>query len=437
MQHLEDVHLVGGRGPVSLDPCIVEKAFGLSPLSEIRNEHAGPFPAGPSGPSAAVGEGVSVLGQVGVDHHVHVGQIEATRRHVGRDEDRRTSRAEGFQRTIALGLRAITGDGGCPEAVVHEPLVQLTHTLARAAEQDRLGVARSQQHVHDRGQAVFGPHEVGHEMDVLVQTGSCVVAQTGSAVASGINALGVALVARSHPFDVARHGGREEQRPAFGGRTAEEVFEIVLESEIKHLVRLVEDQDTNGRKVQRLPAVQIHVPPRRSHGDVETGAQSTQVVGHVRAARERSEPQPGVGEQPLELLGDLDGQLTRGRDHQAARRHLMAGARPRESSVRQERIGHQSPEGHRLSRACLGGNQEVPPRQPLRQNGSLHGCRRLVSPPIEGDGQRRMHRKIFERSQAAHSSAMWARSPLLRQWLCGVAFSLALARALASASRAA
>ncbi len=88
--------------------------------------------------------------------------------------------------------------------------------------------------------------------------------------------IGVALIAAGQRLDVARHGGREQQRLALGWRRVEDEFEILAEAEIEHFVGFVEHDGLQLGQVETAALQMIAQAARRADDDVgaalETGA---------------------------------------------------------------------------------------------------------------------------------------------------------------------
>ena len=136
---------VGRRRPGRLDVRRVQQPLGLAALGDRGDQHRRTLAAGAAGAAAAVDERVGVQGQIGVHDQIDVGQVQAARGHVGRDQHLRVAAPQLLEGAIALGLRAFAGDGGGREAAGGQRFVHLGDTLARRAEDDgaRAGVARA------------------------------------------------------------------------------------------------------------------------------------------------------------------------------------------------------------------------------------------------------------------------------------------------------
>ena len=154
--------------------------------------------------------------------------------------------------------------------------------------------------------------------------------------------------------DLGRHGGREEQVLAPGGKLRDDAADRRQEAQVQHLVGLVEDED--------LGACQ---------DDIALGDVVEQPAGsgdqHVDAARQRLDLRPmpdaaehdrdGDAEMPAvgaEALGDLGGELAGGAEHQ----HAAALAHGRAAVGRQAMQDRQR-EGGGLAGAGLGDAEQV------------------------------------------------------------------------------
>mmetsp|Transcript_19973 Transcript_19973/g.56172 ORF Transcript_19973/g.56172 Transcript_19973/m.56172 type:complete len:281 (-) Transcript_19973:629-1471(-) len=170
---------------------------------------------------------------------------------------------------------------------------------------------------------------------------------------------------------VVRHGGREEQRLApVGPRHVPAVRDgrhraLEAHGEVQHLVRLVEHDDL--RELERdLAAVDgIQEPARGGAYDVLVllldrsqlcGQRLAPVHRHGGVAAAR------VHEQVRHVLGGLDGELPRGREHQGDGRGLRVRAgeeRPRHGGVRDQPRHNGDDKRQGLPTACLRLREQV------------------------------------------------------------------------------
>jgi len=88
----------------------------------------------------------------------------------------------------------------------------------------------------------------------------------------------------------------------------------------------------------------------------------------------------GLREQPGERLLDLDGELTRGGDHEGERR--AGGLEGRLGP--EQRLAEDEAEGDRLAGAGARRDEQVAPREAGREDGRLDGGGLLVA--VEGEG---------------------------------------------------
>ncbi len=93
----------------------------------------------------------------------------------------------------------------------------------------------------------------------------------------------VALVAPGQRRDRLGHGGREQQRPARGGRRVEDELEILPEPHVEHLVGLVEHRASRA-EARGAALEMVAQPPGRADDDVGAGAQRARSARGVHAA---------------------------------------------------------------------------------------------------------------------------------------------------------
>ena len=91
-------------------------------------------------------------------------------------------------------------------------------------------------------------------------------------------------------FDPSGDSRREQHRLPFGGDVGENRFDILRESHIEHLVRLVEHHHPQSRKAQRSPPEMIDRPTRRRHHHIHARMESPQLSTDRLTAVDRHDP---------------------------------------------------------------------------------------------------------------------------------------------------
>ena len=183
----------------------------------------------------------------------------------------------------------------------------------------------------------------------------------------------VEVLLRDAP-DLRGHRRREERHVLVVRGVGEDRLDVVREAHLEHLVGLVEDEEAQLTQVERALLEVVHDPARRADDDVHAAAQRAELhaVGlpavdgqHVHA-RQPS----GI---PLEGLAHLEGELSRGSEHERLRRLLL--------EVELAEDGQR--EGRRLAGAGLREADDVPPLEQRRDRRLLDRRRVLVAELLE------------------------------------------------------
>ena len=91
--------------PDRVDAGKIQQHFRAPPSRRRHQQDADTLAAGPAGPAGAMLHNFRIVRNIGVDHEIEVRQIDAARRHVGRDADACAAVAQGLQRLGPLVLR--------------------------------------------------------------------------------------------------------------------------------------------------------------------------------------------------------------------------------------------------------------------------------------------------------------------------------------------
>ncbi len=259
-------------------------------------------------------------------------------------------RAEG---PFPLGLRPVAVDGLGRHVEATELLGQPVGTVLGAGEHDRRPVA---------------PDHVGGDGDALVALGppEHVTVDGGVDVELDAVAGGVALVAADQGVDVAVEGGGEEQRLALRHDLVEQPLHLGQEAHVGHAVGLVEHDDVDPVEADGTPLDEVGQAARAGHDHVDAGPQGCELGSEADAAVEGVDGAPHGGEEVLELVADLGGQLT-GRDE-----HQRLGPLGRRVG---DAGGERQAEGQRLAGAGGGPPAHVAPGEGVGQRGHLDGER--------------------------------------------------------------
>lgn len=316
------------------------------------------------------------------------GEIHASGNDVGGDEDGSASIAEvvGDLGTLALGDAAVQDGDGRETGHVGENVSVKVGQGSGRSEDDGLegGVLRGLlADAADHGGRHRG--EVGHLDEEL---GNALV---GVDLADGDG--GDELVAgREHKtgdlLDVGGHGGGEEHALAVGallvGQMADNIAEGLHEAHVEQTVGLIEDERV--QPAQRVDDVFVgHVVDKAARrGDEDVAAAQDLLLLAVLVGAADGDAHAVLRQalqQVSSLLGDLHGQLARGRDDE------QRDARIRTAALGDHGLQGGQQEGDGLAGSGLGLDEAVAAvgRQQLRERGCLDG-RHVVKLEVVGDG---------------------------------------------------
>ena len=175
---------------------------------------------------------------------------------------------------------------------------------------------------HDDAPAGLGLEEMAQDgrLLTLVAHDGRLVDAVGRTADGNLHLGGMVEYLLGHLLDFRRHGGREHERLARGGRGCDNLHDVVVEAHVEHTVGLVEDEHLHLAEVDIAHA---HV------GEQAAGGGDDHVGAHLEAALLLGEGGAvgaavdghGVDRQKvgkaLHLAVDLLGKLARGRHHYA------------------------------------------------------------------------------------------------------------------------
>ncbi len=183
-------------------------------------------------------------------------------------------------------------------------------------------------------------------------------------------------------------GGGEEQPLTAGRYGFQDLGDRRQEAEISHVVGLVQDGDLHPTEIGDSLVHQVDQPTRSGHHDVRTRGEGTDLrsVGH--SAGHQGDPETLRAGQRSEHIGDLEGQLAGGDEHDSPRLlgATRAGGQPHD---------HRQPEGQGLAGTRTGASEDVATGQRVRNGLGLDRERRRDAAGAE---------VVHERSGKAQSS---------------------------------
>ena len=180
------------------------------------------------------------------------------------------------------------------------------------------------------------------------------------------------------------HRCRKHQRAAgFGGRVQDKL-QILTETQIKHLIRLVQHRCLQPRQIQRFAFDMVAQAPRCAHHDMRPPVQRALFRAVIHAAHAGRDLGPRLGIQPVQLTRHLQRQLPR-RGHHQRQRHIrkQQAFRPRQN-IRRNR----NAKGHGFAAAGLRGHQQITPGGVFCQYRLLHGGQGGIALGCKGRCQR-------------------------------------------------
>ena len=213
-----------------------------------------------------------------------IGQIDAARGDVGRDQHPRPPVAQRLQRLVAFVLAMLAGQGDGVEAALGEAGMEPADIVAGGAEQQRrIRLVQPQQ--IDHRMLDLGRRD-GHRLIVDVAM-AALLADRG-------DAQRVALVALGERHDRLGHGRREEQGAALRRRRVEYLLEILAKAHVEHLVGFVEHRGLELAEVERAALEMVAQPPRRADHDMGAVREAAALLRRrpCRRRRSRSAPRP-------------------------------------------------------------------------------------------------------------------------------------------------
>ena len=104
-----------------------------------------------------------------MDDQIHIGQVKAARRDVGRHENSGLALAQLLQSPIALRLSPVARNRCCGKTARQQRRVQPSDTFAGRAKDDGASVSGRAQNIHHDGQPVRRGDQVGDVSNVAAR----------------------------------------------------------------------------------------------------------------------------------------------------------------------------------------------------------------------------------------------------------------------------
>ena len=302
-------------GDIAAADPLASEAFDVSDQEHLSAAGEGNADSAASGASRApdaVHVIFRVVGEIEIEHHLDVVDIDAAGRHIGGHQEAESARAELAHDAVAgcLGHAAVDAVGRVARA--HELLGQFIHHSLGVGEND--GQCHVVQ-VDEPGEGLELPTAIHFEINLLD-------GRHGEGLGLDADPDRLAGVAGDEFFDRTRYGGREHHGLALrrGGR--EDLLDVVAEAHVEHLVGFIEDDGLDAAQLQRLAVDVVDDAARGADDDVGAGAQSGELALVALSAVDGQGFHSALEERQLvDFFADLDGQFAGGAEDQ----HLGTG----------------------------------------------------------------------------------------------------------------
>ena len=286
-----------------------------------------------------MGVGIRRIGDVVVDHMGDAGHVDAPGRDVRRHQDLVRPVAEAVEGILALVLGEVPLERGRTVAGLFELLADAFGPVLRPREdEDRFRVGPLQELQEEACLQVLldGIEGVGDGVD-------------GRGMADpDRDGIGQHLLGQLP--DVFGHGGGKHQGLALRGQLLDDPPDVREKAHVEHAVRLVDDEDLDGRQVDRLLGHMVEESAGAGDDDVDAPAELLDLRVDVHAAVDGAARDVRLLAHLADSDVDLLRQLPGGGDDQGA--NLAAGSRKETLQDRQH-------EGRRLARSRLGQAHDV------------------------------------------------------------------------------
>mmetsp|Transcript_47137 Transcript_47137/g.109379 ORF Transcript_47137/g.109379 Transcript_47137/m.109379 type:complete len:259 (-) Transcript_47137:657-1433(-) len=199
-------------------------------------------------------------GELIVDHHADVLDIEAARSNVGSNEDGRAPAAELAEHPLALALLLVAVDRVAPDLPRESPLQLVAHSLRRAEDEDARRTWQRVDLLNEMLVPLLGRrNEDDALLDVLVSSQLLVSSANG-------HLAGVALELRRQPPHLFGPCRRVHQRLVARRYPCHDFADLRLETHIEHAVCLVHHHKRHLLQAD-LPSFQKVVQATGCHDD--------------------------------------------------------------------------------------------------------------------------------------------------------------------------
>ncbi len=332
------------------------------PLAYERDGDA--LAAHPGRPADAVDVLLDALGDVVIDDVGHRRHVDAARGEVRRHQQLELAVAEVLHHRVAFALRQAAVDRLDPDAPALEGAHEPVHVLLRPSEHERLLVAV--EHFHQRRQLVPARHldvPLLHLLDRF-------------RLLADAEPLRFPEVRVDQPPYLRRDRRREEGGLARAGRRTEDTPDVRQETDVQHLVSLVQHHHAGPVEPEHVTVEQVDHPAGSADHDGRAVIERLDLRAEARSAVDGDYLRAAVLAQLGQLPRHLARELPRRRQHD--RLHVpLAGV---------DQFRDRDAEPRRLACAGLRLPDEVQSTQERVDDEFLDGGRRLVAHLFERAG---------------------------------------------------
>mmetsp|Transcript_1230 Transcript_1230/g.3414 ORF Transcript_1230/g.3414 Transcript_1230/m.3414 type:complete len:361 (+) Transcript_1230:963-2045(+) len=270
--------------------------------------------AGAAGAADAVHIVLGLHRQAVVDDVADGRHVDAAGRDVGGHQHLQVAAAQAHQHAVALALRHRAVQRGHRVADLGQTLGQPVGIALGAGEDHGLvQLGRGQDGLQQLVLVVGVVGPVQALLDVLVRLG----------VRGDLDALGFLQQLLRQAADVAGEGGAEHHGLLGAGRVAGDDIDVVDEAHVQHAVGFVQHQHLDIAQHALAAGQVVQQAAGRGNQHLDAGLECGRLRLHVHTAEDDDGAQIGVLGVLLDVVGDLVGQLARGRQHQ--RPHRVTG----------------------------------------------------------------------------------------------------------------
>ena len=297
-----------------------------------------------------------ILRKVEVVDVADVGDVQAARRDIRRDQHREFAVVEFLHEAQPLVLRHVAGDRLRIDAVGTQHVFETFRHALGVDEHHRLVRAVRAQQVQQQRELLF-------HRRVVDQLAHAVRRDLVRLDAHELRILHVLVGELEHAL---RQRRREQHRLAMLGRgqLAQDVADVDDEAEVEHAIGFIEHDGLDEAGVEHMLLVVIDDAARRADQDVHAVLELAALFFIVHAAEHHGHAELRVLAEQHRVLVDLDGQFAGRGDDQRADRGGAAGGLGR---VVDQALEQGQQEGCGLAGARLGLACHVPPGQGDRE----------------------------------------------------------------------